>query len=133
MRLLADVVLVTHFLVAAFIALGFVLIPLGGRLNWHFVRRRSLRILHLVGILFVAAESLFGIACPLTVWENALRASFENDGFVAFWVRRWLYYDAPLWLFGAIYVAAAIVALLAWWAVPPEPRRRSLPTAQTNR
>jgi polyferredoxin len=133
MHLLAEVVLVVHFFIAAFIVLGFVLIPLGAWRHWRFVRRRSLRILHLGGILFVAAESLLGIACPLTVWENVLRASFENDGFIAFWVRRWLYYDAPLWLFGAIYVAAAIVALLAWWAVPPEPRGRSSPTAQTNR
>lgn len=131
---LADVVLVVHFLIAAFVTLGFVAIPLGAWRNWRFVRWRRLRQLHLFAILFVAAESLLGIACPLTVWEDLLRggAVSAEGGFIAHWVRRFLYYNAPLWLFAAIYVTAALLTLVAWFAVPPE-RRRSAPARRSFR
>lgn len=124
MVLLADIILVAHFLVAAFITLGFVVIPLGAWLSWDFVRRRGLRLIHLAGILFVAAETALGVMCPLTVWENALRGGGNYEiGFIARWVRWLLYHDVPLWIFGAIYVAAAVLALLLWRWVPPASRR----------
>jgi hypothetical protein len=116
---LADVVLIVHALIACFIALGFLLIPLGGWRGWAFVRHRWLRQLHLAGILVVAAEIPLGIACPLTLWENALRGGGSDIDFVARWVRGLLYYDVPLWVFGATYLAGAIVAVGLWFWVPP--------------
>lgn len=124
MTSLADIVVVAHAIIAGFITLGFVLIPLGGRFGWRLVRRWWLRFAHLVGILFVAGETVLGFACPLTRWENLLRRGQGDDvGFVAGWVRWILYYDVPLWVFGVIYVAAAAAALLLWHWVPPAPRR----------
>lgn len=124
MALLADITLVVHFLIAAFITLGFAVIPLGAWFDWRFVRHRNLRLAHLGGILFVAAETALGVMCPLTVWEDALRGGGGYEtGFIARWVRGLLYYDVPLWMFGAIYVAAAILALLLWRWVPPASRR----------
>lgn len=120
MRLLADVILIVHFLIAAFVTAGFVLVPFGAWRNWRFVRRRGLRLLHLGAISFVALEALVGIACPLTVWENALRGASDERGFVAAWVSRWLYYDAPPWIFTALYVVAAAIALIGWRLIPPE-------------
>jgi uncharacterized protein DUF2784 len=122
MRLLADAILVVHFLIAAFVTAGFVLVPLGAWRHWRFVRRRGLRLLHLGAVSFVALEALVGIACPLTVWENALRGVSDERGFIAHWVGRWLYYDAPLWIFTTLYVAAAAIALIGWRLVPPERR-----------
>lgn len=125
MASLADVVVVVHALIAAFIALGFALIPLGAWLGWRFVRRRWLRLTHLAGILFVTAETVVGFTCPLTAWENVLRREDTNGvGFVAGWVRRLLYYDVPLWVFGLIYAVAAILAVLLWRWVPPFSKRR---------
>jgi polyferredoxin len=118
--LLADVIVVIHAIVAAFITLGFVLIPLGAWLGWEFVRWRLLRLAHLIGILFVAGETVLGVACPLTIWEAVLRRESPNEaGFVAGWARSALYYDAPLWVFGLIYALAAAFAVYLWRWVPP--------------
>lgn len=123
---LADVILIVHALIAAFIAAGIVAIPIGAYFNWRFVRYRTLRVLHLFGILYVAAQTVFGMACPLTVWEDALRgATSTEEGFIAHWVRYWLYYDIPLWVFGVIYIVAAVATVVAWYAVPPAPRTRT--------
>lgn len=125
MHLLADILLILHLVIAAFITLGFLLIPLGARLRWHFIRHRGLRRLHLLGILVVAAESLLGIACPLTVWEDWLRGGADADGgFIARGARLLLYYDVPLWVFAATYVAGAMLALVLWFAVPPHDPHR---------
>jgi hypothetical protein len=121
MALLADVLLVIHFMIAAFITLGFIVIPLGGWRNWRIARTRRLRQAHLVAIVFVAAETLLGIACPLTVWEDMARGTDASarGGFIAGAVRPMLYYDVPLWWFGVIYVVAAVLAIAAWFALPP--------------
>jgi hypothetical protein len=98
--LLADIIVVVHALIAAFITLGFVAVPVGAWLNWRLVRCRWLRLVHLVSILFVAGETVLGFVCPLTAWEDWLRGGNANGaGFIARWVRWGLYYDAPLWMF----------------------------------
>src|SRR5574341_1098883 len=117
---LADTLLAIHVLIAAFLTLGFVVVPLGAWWGWAFVRRRSLRLLHLGGIVFVALQAVLGVACPLTVWEDALRGHGASDiGFIARGMRWLLYYDVPLWVFGLMYIAAAGLALLLWHWVPP--------------
>jgi polyferredoxin len=128
--LLADIIVVVHALIAAFITLGFVAVPVGAWLNWRLVRCRWLRLVHLVSILFVAGETVLGFVCPLTAWEDWLRGGNANGaGFIARWVRWGLYYDAPLWMFAAIYVVAAVAAVLLWRWVPPEaPRHAHAPS-----
>lgn len=125
MALLADALLVIHFAIAAFITLGFIVIPLGAWRNWRIARARRLRQAHLVAMVFVAAETLLGVACPLTVWEDAARGAdaAAQGGFIAAALRSTLYYDVPLWWFGVIYVVAALLAIAAWFALPPTPRR----------
>jgi len=118
--LLADAVLVVHFAFVLFVLGGFALILAGAALGWRWVRNRAFRYTHLAAIVFVAAESLVGIACPLTVWENILRrASPEGPGFVARWMARLLYYDLPEWVFTAGYVVFASAVAVTLWLVPP--------------
>ena len=76
-----------------------------------------------VAILFVAAEALIGMACPLTVWEDLMRGGARPDSFVARWVRRLLYYEAPEWVFTTAYAAWAAATLVTLALVPP--RRRA--------
>lgn len=128
MRWLADLILVVHVLIAAFITLGFAVILLGAWLDWPVVRRRGWRLAHLAGNLFVAVETALGIACPLTTWEAALRGGAYDAGFIATWLRRILYYDVPLWIFGIVYVVAALFAVLLWRWVPPRAGRRRAPS-----
>lgn len=124
--LLADIILVLHFAIAAFIVGGLVLTYLGAALGWQWIRDIRFRLAHLAGITFVAAEAVLGIVCPLTLWEDALRYGSGDRSFVARWVSRLLYYDLPEWGFTAAYVAAAFATAVAWWLVPPRgrPRRR---------
>ena len=63
--MVADALLVVHFLIAAFIVAGLVLVWLGAALGWRWVRNPWFRYLHLGAIGFVAAEALLGVACPL--------------------------------------------------------------------
>jgi len=120
--LLADALLVVHFLIAGFIVGGLVLVWIGALAGWSWVRNRSFRALHLAAIVFVAAEALLGQACPLTLWEDALRGGARPDSFVGRWLYRLLYYDAPEWLFTLAYALWAGAALVTLRLVPPRQR-----------
>jgi hypothetical protein len=122
--LLADTILVLHFAIAAFILGGLVFVWLGAALGWRWIRDLRFRLTHLAAITFVAAEAVLGIACPLTVWEDALRFGAGERSFVARWVSRLLYYDLPEWVFAAAYLVAALATAAAWWRVPPRRNHR---------
>jgi hypothetical protein len=119
MQALAQAVLVVHFLMAAFIAAGLVLIPLGGLLGWGWVRLRRLRMTHAGLMLFVAFEALIGMTCPLTVLEARLRNTAAPPSFWADQLERLLYWDLPLSFFLWLYLACAAWVTWLWWRVPP--------------
>jgi hypothetical protein len=121
--LLADLLLVFHFLVAGFIVLGLILVWIGALARWSWVRNPWFRYLHLGAILMVAAEAILGYACPLTVWEDLLRGGVRPESFIGRWVYRLLYYNAPEWVFTALYAAWTAATLLTLRIVPP--RRRA--------
>lgn len=121
---LADIIMVLH----AFFVLGVVmpvpLILIGVWRKWSWIRNRRFRVGHLSMMGIVVAEAVIGIACPLTVWEQALRTragevAYEGS-FIAHWVGRFLYYDFEPWVFTSVYLAfgGLILALYRW--VPPK-------------
>ena len=116
---LADAILILHVLFVLFVLGGFVLILAGAR-RWHWVRNRAFRTLHLASIGLVAAETLLGFTCPLTRWEDALRAAGpEERSFVGRWLARLLYYDFPEWTFALAYCAFAGAVIWTWRVIPP--------------
>jgi polyferredoxin len=117
--LLADALLVVHFLIAGFIAGGLILVWIGALAGWSWIRDPWFRYLHLAAIAAVAAEALLGQACPLTVWEDLLRGGARPESFVGRWVQRLLYYSAPEWTFTAVYAAWAAATLVTLRFVPP--------------
>ena len=122
--LLADIVLVLHFAIVAFIVGGLVLTWAGAWLGWRWVRNPVFRYLHLGAIVFVALEAVLGYACPLTVWEDLLRGGVRTESFIGRWVRRALYYEAPAWVFTALYVAWALAAAVTLYLVPARRKAR---------
>jgi hypothetical protein len=120
--LLADVLLVVHFALAAFIVCGLVLVWIGAALGWRWVRNPWFRYAHLAAIVFVALEALLGYACPLTVWEDLLRGGVRPESFVGRWVYRLLYYQAPEWVFTTLYAFWALGTLVTLRLVPPRMR-----------
>jgi len=116
---MADVVLIVHFLIAAFIVGGLLLVWIGAALGWRWVRNPWFRYAHLGAIAFVAAEAVLGVMCPLTVLEDMLRGSVPEESFTSRWIRALLYYRAPEWVFTAAYVAWTAATLLTLRWVPP--------------
>jgi len=123
--MMADVLLVVHFLIAAFIVAGLVLVWVGAALGWRWVRDPWFRYLHLGAIAFVAAEALLGVMCPLTVLEDMLRGRVPAESFTSRWIGALLYYRAPEWVFTVAYLAWTTATLLTLRWVPPRALRRA--------
>ncbi|HMD28440.1 MAG TPA: DUF2784 domain-containing protein [Steroidobacteraceae bacterium] len=117
--MLAGAVVVIHFLIVLFVVAGVPAIYVGAWRGWAWVRSRRWRVLHFGAIFIIAAESVLGIACPLTIWEDRLRGRETASGFIERWIDRLLFYEAPAWVFTVAYVAFAALVLLTWLAVPP--------------
>ncbi|MEX2239272.1 MAG: DUF2784 domain-containing protein [Burkholderiales bacterium] len=115
----ADLLLVLHFAIVVFIAGGLLLTWIGALASWAWVRNPWFRYLHLGAIGFVALEAVVGMTCPLTVWEDALRGGGGGESFVDRWVRYFLYYRAPEWVFTIAYLAWTLATLLTLWWAPP--------------
>ena len=121
--LAADALLLIHTLFVAFVVLGLLLIVLGGVRNWHWVRNPWFRLVHLSAIGFVVIQAWLGHICPLTIWENSLRARAGEMGysgtFIGHWLEQLLYYDAPAWVFIALYSLFGLLVLASWWWIRP--------------
>ncbi|NND69697.1 MAG: DUF2784 domain-containing protein [Halioglobus sp.] len=120
---LANVTLALHVGFVAFVVLMVPAIYLGRLLHWSWVRILWLRLLHLVGIVIVAAQAWAGVICPLTTLEMWLRrrggAEAYSGGFVEHWMNELLYWDFPWWVFVLLYSLFATLVLATWVVVPP--------------
>jgi hypothetical protein len=129
-RALADLVLALHAAFVAFVVLGLVAILVGGALQWRWVRDPCFRALHLAAIGVVVAEAWAGVTCPLTSLEDSLRAAAGeatySGAFVAHWLGRLLYWQAPRWVFVTAYTIFGTAVVASWWLVRPRPFRASL-------
>jgi hypothetical protein len=128
-RLLADGVLVLHFGVVVFIVGGLVMVLAGNLLRWRWVNRRGFRMAHLAAIGFVIVQSWLGQLCPLTTLESWLRvqagSTAYEKSFIEHWFQKLIYYEAPFWVFAAVYSVFGLLVLLAWWRFPPQSRAPS--------
>src|SRR5438093_4596768 len=95
--LLADLILLLHFAFVIFVVGGLVVIWVGYFLRWRFVRDVRFRVAHLLAMAFVLGESLLGVICPLTTWEEQLRLSAGQGtyggSFVQHWVGRIMFFN----------------------------------------
>lgn len=126
---LADVVLVAHWLFVLFVVGGEALILLAWWRSWAWARNLWFRVLHMLAIAFVVAETWVGVICPLTVLEDRLRRLHAPESgyelsFIGYWLQRWLYYSAPEWVFTVVYTVFALVVVASFIYYPP---RRRIP------
>lgn len=126
--LLADIVLVAHFIIAVFITYSLPLIWIGALAGWRFVRNPWFRFSHagLMGVVLL--ESLVGMLCPLTTWEATLRRSAgagtagDGQSFVAHWMGRLLFHDFDEWVFTLAYGLFFAAVTATFFLVPVERR-----------
>lgn len=129
-RYLANAVLMIHVGIVLFMVFGLVLTLAGGARGWAWVRNIYFRLAHTLGIVYIAMEAWLGIVCPLTTLEMWLREragqSVYDGDFIAFWLRKFLFFEAPPWVFIAAYSSFGLLVLLSWVLVPPRwPWRRA--------
>jgi hypothetical protein len=126
-RALADLVLTIHTGFVLFVVVGLLAILGGGFLRWSWVRNPWFRAGHLAAIGIVVIQAWLGIICPLTTLEMHLRdkAGDETyDGtFIAHWLRKLLFYQAPPWVFVVCYTLFALAVIGSWVLFRPRPFR----------
>src|SRR5260221_1548768 len=108
---MADAILVVHFGIVLFIGGGLIAVWIGAALGWRWIANPWFRYAHLGAIVFVAGEALIGMACPLTVWEDAARGGLRAGSVVGRWVRGLLFYERPPWGFTATHVTRVLASL----------------------
>jgi Protein of Unknown function (DUF2784) len=122
--LLADLTLLVHFLIVLFVVGGLIMIVAGNLAGWPWVNTLHFRILHLAAIAVVAAQSWFGLTCPLTTLESWLRqqagAKVYETSFIEHWLHQLLFYSAPTWVFALIYTLFGLLVAAMWWRFPPK-------------
>ena len=124
---LADAVLLTHGLFVAFVVLGLALIWLGAWRGWSWVRRPGFRALHTGAMGYVLALTLAGRVCPLTLWEDHLRALAGGPerypgSFLQYWLDRLIYVEASESALTAAHLGFMLAVLLTLWLIPPRAR-----------
>ena len=116
-----------HVAFVAFVVIGQVLILIGGLRGSAWIRRLWLRVLHLVAIGVVVAQTWLGVICPLTTLEMTLRRRAGDatyaGGFVAHWLHELLFFQAPAWVFAVVYTAFGGLVLASWVLWPPRRSR----------
>jgi hypothetical protein len=121
--LLADLVVAIHFTYVGYVVLGQAAIFLGLVRRWSWIRNPWFRLTHLAAIVIVASESLLEIPCPLTVWEDHLRAlaghTAREGSFIGRLLDGLLFYEFAPSVFTWFYVAFAALVLLTLVLVPP--------------
>lgn len=129
-QILADVVVVLHCAVVAFVILGLLLILIGGCCGWGWVRGIRFRVLHLITIDVVVVQAWLGVVCPLTILENWLRVKGSQQpypgSFIGYWAHELLFFDAQPWVFTLTYSLFASLVLASLVLVRPRRRVKML-------
>jgi hypothetical protein len=132
-QVLADVVLLLHFSIVAFVVGGLCLTIIGNVCAWRWVNGLWFRLAHLAAIAVVVAQAWFGATCPLTSLEMWLRAQAHaitySGSFIEHWVQRLLYYEAPSWVFTLGYSLFGLLVAATWWRFPPTMKHSGNETA----
>lgn len=134
-RIAADLTVCLHLGYVLFIVLGQAGVMAGAMRGWKWVRNTKFRLLHLIGILVVVAESWLGIRCPLTTLEHQLRresgaATYEGD-FIARCVHDTLFFECAPWVFTTVYSLFGLAVVITLIVCPPGSSRTQPSSSET--
>ena len=121
----ADLMVAIHVAYVAYVVLGQLLIIVAAPMKWEWARNPWFRFSHLTAIGIVAYEALRGLRCPLTVWEEQLRAlagqPFNgSETFMGRLLHDLLFVEGqPEIFFTTAYVAVLVLVLQGLIMFPP--------------
>jgi hypothetical protein len=120
---MAQGILGAHLAIILFNLFGLVVIPLGARRYWRWVRILWWRALHVLALFVVALQAVLGRACFLTSWQSQLQEAAGQFGyrapFIQTWVDHLLFWNLPMAFFTVVYVFVFVYVVILWWKVPP--------------
>lgn len=107
-KVLADIVVLIHFLWVAFLIFGAFL----------GVRNRAIKIVHISGLVFAFIIELFDWYCPLTYIEIWLKSRYEPaiayaGSFIIHYIEKVIYIETPRYL---VIIATVLLCALNGWA-----------------
>jgi len=122
-KIIADIIILIHFIWILFILAGFVL-TLGGFIWKKNFDRWLFRTFHLLGILFVATLTILGEYCPLTILENNLMAKYDPNliypgSFIAHYVGKLVYPDVEPMIIVVPTIMIGLITLVIYIIKPP--------------
>lgn len=133
----ADLILLIHLLWVLAVVIPVPLILLGKVRHWRWIRNRRFRIIHLCMIGVVVVESLIGVLCPLTTWEQALRERANQPtypgSFIRHHISRILFYEFPPWVFTGVYILFCTLAIALFKWIPPSQNHGTTRTSTPGR
>jgi cytochrome b subunit of formate dehydrogenase len=135
---LADLLVFVHVLYVGYVVVGQLAIMVAAPFRWEWARNPWFRFSHLLAIGIVAYEALNDIRCPLTVWEEQLRALGGQDvnagqSFMGRLFHGVLFYpDLPEIFFNTLHVAMFVLVVQGLVMYPPRLWRRHSSVAAPN-
>lgn len=126
----ADAVVGVHVAYCAYVVLGQLAIIVAAPFKWQWARNPWFRFSHLLAIGIVGYEELRGIRCPLTVWEEQLRAlggqaANGSETFMGRVFHDVLFLDnLPEVFFTTVHIAMLVLIVQALVMYPPRWFRR---------
>lgn len=128
-KILADLIVLVHFAWILFMLAGFILTLCG--FFWKgFFDRWLFRTLHLFGIAYVSLLAIMGRYCPLTLWENTLRAKYDPSlvypgSFMIHYAEKLVYPDINPLIIRIPTTFIAVFTVVVFIIRPPERIKRS--------
>jgi hypothetical protein len=121
---LADLMVAIHVGYVAYVVLGQLAVWVGLAFRRRWARNFWFRVTHLAAILFVAAEEVIGMRCPLTEWEEHFRTRagqpVSGETFLSRLMHDLIFIDfEQKWVYAAIHIGCAAVVLLTFVIWPP--------------
>jgi len=122
-RILADVTVVFHALLACFVVFGLVVVLVGWWAGWKWVRNFWFRVIHLGLMATIVVFPLIGGLCPLTDLEKWLRERGGEEtypgSFIAYWIHELLFVEVSSEVIAVSYCVFGLAVFLTFFLVPP--------------
>lgn len=126
-KILADVIVIIHFLWILFMLLGFLLIlySILSR-NKKLLFLRLFRVVHLCGIFYVASLAILDKYCPLTLLETHLREKagyrIYQGSFIIHYIEKLVYPEVEPQVIIIPTIGIAIFTIISFIIYPPHKR-----------